>query len=272
MANRYLLGAAGLALLAATGAAHATGPVAPADGAQIAVQVDKTLNTWFQAGFPPPDFWSATGAVIDFQNPAGWGFQIMGDAGFDIGLPIAGGWGGHLRAYRTFGNVTIGPYFLIHGSIPPGHYLDVGAGWDLEYRGGNFTVWNDNWFDFDGTFSLSNQILIQYAVTDQVKVETGMYVEFDGGGVFFDFEGAVRLELGGFTPFVSAYWSPSGAWGNVVAGVDFEHALGTGPFSLIGNAQIALQTGVGLTGGASIGIRYGQGTVNTPRWWDDNYP
>lgn len=274
MASKFSLGAAGFVLLATAGAAQAadvlptiisTTPTAPATaGSTVALQLDASLEAWLDFGYPP-GFSLVLGYVVDFQRPTGWSFELLGGGGFDIGLPLIGGMDLTARAYQTFSRATIGIYGYVGSSIPFGMY-GYGVGWDLEVETGNVTIHNDNWLDLTGGLQLNDNTEVEFTVRDRVTISAGFYLGWDFPGLYADIHGRAEVDVGDFTPYIFAWWSPTDADFGAGVGVDVEHPIGTGPLSLIGNVELERWPG-GTELSASIGIRFNRGEVNTPWWW-----
>jgi hypothetical protein len=277
MTSRFLFGAAGIVLLATAGAANAadalptvitTTPAAPvAAGSNVALRIDTYLDMWLEFGYPPPEFGAEVDFVVDFQRPTGWSFELLGGGGFDFGLPLYGGTGITARAYQSFSRATIGIYGYVNTSIPFGNF-GGGLGWDLEVQAGKVTIHNDNWLDiWSGGIGLNNSTELEFTVSDRVTVIGGVFVGYDFPGFYMDLSGRAKLDLGDFTPYVFAWWSPTTTNFGGGIGVDVEHQIGAGPLSLVGNAELYAYPG-GRNFSMRIGVRYSRGDVNTPWWWD----
>lgn len=100
MTSKYLLSAAGIALIAATGAAQAAdisptvavmdpGPVPT--GPVVTIEIEKWLSMYYEPG-NDPDFEADLDFDIDILTASGWGFELYGDAGVEIESPLNGGY------------------------------------------------------------------------------------------------------------------------------------------------------------------------------------
>lgn len=269
-----LFGAAGAALITAGSSAWAadalpvvttvvpTAPiVAVAPAPQFAVRIDAVLDT--DVDFDPIDFdmWTDTEWVIDWQRPSSLGIQFLGDAEYYFGCPC-GYVEFYLRGYRSFGSNMVGVY----GKVDTDG--DFVFGWDLEHRSGNIALYNDMWIDiWGGGWDLNNDTMIEFYLNDLVTI--GGLVEIETNGFWMEIEGWVQLELGVIAPYAYAYISPTGGYGGFGFGFDFEDQIGTGPFSLIGNADVEFEIdgGFEVDVDMTFGIRYALGAANVPWWW-----
>jgi hypothetical protein len=118
--------------------------------------------------------------------------------------------------------------FDVNDQLEVGAYLDVYS----------FTDWRvEFWSDFE--------------VNDRLDI--GAWIEFDEDG--FDGAGVwAELDLGNIEPYAGIWIYNPSDWG-IEIGVDLDDQIGTGPYSLIGNAQ--LQVGCcGPSFRTSSGIKY----------------
>ena len=271
MAKKHLLGAAGIALIAATVSAQAadvppvtftTTPVAPAaTGPEITVEVVNSLRMGWPFG-DPPSFGDFFAFDVDVKQASGWGYELAGYTGFGIRLPIEGLWGLLGRVYRSAGNLEVGAYGVVSGPIPF-TAVGFGLGWDLEYQAGNLTVYNDNFFGFGagGIQFIGNFTEVAVDVSERLTVAGQLDLGFSGGPISAILGAWAELDLGTFTPYVRTQWSLTSAFWDLGIGVAAEHAIGTGPFSLIASGEVRFGSG-GAGVLTAIGIRYTQGDVD----------
>ncbi len=264
MAKKYLLGAAGIALIAATSTANATGLPAPGAGPNIAVQVDKTLNLgWGPGG---AGAFGLTNFDAEVRAPSGWGFELEGYTGFDIALPISGGFFLAPRISKSFGDFQLSAYAIVAGSIPFGSHT-FGLGWNVQYQAGHVTVLNDNTYGFIGgsIAFIGNTTRVKVDVNEQLSVGARLQLGFSGGPVNVSLGAWAQYDLGTIKPYIYASGSPTGGSWYGGIGLDLEHPIGTGPFSLIGGAELQYDSAGGPAFLSNIGIRYGMGEVDDNR-------
>jgi hypothetical protein len=207
------------------------------------------------------DFWVDFDGVIDFQNPGGWGFQFLGwyendlpGDDYEIGA----------RAYRTFGNLMVAPYVLIDGFASL--VDDVEPGVDFEYTAGRLMIYNDTYFHFDA-FHIHSDTRVKFAVIDQITVYGDFDLRIFEGPLEVEYlQIGVELDLGNITPYLRAHTDLDGFCG-IDLGVELERPIGTGPLTLLGEAELGYHPGDGFDLELSIGIRYSRGAANTPFWW-----
>lgn len=272
MARRHLLlGVAGIALVAAAGTANAadanmavtpTLPAATTVAAATgpAIEFNGWLNYYWEQG-DGDDFWVDFDSVIDFQNPGGWGFQFLG--WYENDLP-GDDWEIGARAYRTFGNLTVAPYVLIDGFTSLADNVEPGV--DFEYTAGNLMIYNDTYFHFD-SFHIHSDTRVRFAVTDQITVFGDFDLRiFDGPLEVEYLQVGVELDLGNITATLRTHTDFGGNRG-IDLGVELEHPIGTGPLTLLGEAELGFHAGDGFDLELSVGIRYARGAANTPWWW-----
>jgi len=333
----YRLGAAAVALFAATGSGHAadvmpivvpvTTPATPVvTGPTVTIQTETLLYIGSYGSY-----FLETGLAFDGEvnvvSASGWGFNLLSDGALGVGRegndPPYLNYGADFRAelYRIVGNAEIGFFVAPYGFNPVN--LDLGPTFRyttdrVEFRHETeISVYSPDWWvelqneltvhvsdrlDIDGYFDLEfgafgryldlgvgaemkvNDRLTVHAwgnvdvvfgapiyfelnlggaaeldVNDRLTVEGWASIDLFGGfGVGLG--GEARLHLGPISPFVMADWySNGGLW--VGAGLELEHPIGTGPFTLIGDAGVGLAIGGSPNYYASIGIRFNRGNV-----------
>lgn len=342
MTRKYLLGAAAVALFAATGAARAadvmpivvatTPAVAPVVvGPSVTIQTETQLFVGYY-----DDYYFQTGLDFDGEinvvTASGWGLNVVGDAGISLysdgGGPIYWGRGADLRVelYRIIGNAEVGFFVAPFGFNPLnmdfgptfrfendridfrhetevsiyapdwwvelkndltvhlnerldlggylefefgtyGRYLDLGVDAEMMVND-RLTVlaWADLDVEFGGGFDLDVGVETELVVSDRVTLEG--WAEADlFGGIGFGLGGRATLHLGPFSPFIGLDW-----YGGIVAfaGVEFERQIGTGPFTLIGEAGTNYYFGGAPDYYASIGIRFNRGDTGNLLYTEDD--
>ncbi len=261
MTKKYLFGAAaGIALLAA-GAAQAadvpqitavavTPTAAPvAAGPTFNVEIIKLLE-WDWYG--PVELWTTLEYDVDIELPSGLGITFFGGLDDSFGFPITPYYWLHAGVYKSFGNATVGGYVGVHGEIPGGvDYFELG--FDVEYESGPLYVYADTWFEFEAPVVVDTDIVVEFSINEALTLGTEINLEFDAG---LDIETEVWLayNLGILTPYVIAYWEPGDL--DFGIGTDIEVPLGTGPFTLIGNAEVGFDFGGFNYVYGNVGIRY----------------
>jgi hypothetical protein len=268
MAKKHLLGVAGIALIAATSTAQATAIPAPTEGPNMAVQIDKTLNFGWAPG-TPPELWTRLNFDAEIRGASGWGFELEGLTGFDVALPISGGFFLVPRVSRSFGDFQLGAYAIVTGSVPLVGGWGFGLGWNLEYNAGNLTVLNDNTFAFGGggLASVGNTTRVKFDVNEQLSVGGRLELGFSGGPTNVGLGAWAQLDLGTVKPYLHAFGSPTSGYWNGGIGLELEHQISTGPFSLIGAAEIQVDSSFGVGFLSNIGIRYSRGEVDDNRFF-----
>ena len=266
MARKFLLlGVAGIALVGAARTANTADanttvtPILPAATTVVATGPAIEINAWLDGWFlfaPCCDYYIEAGfdGVVDFQRPSGWGFQLLGwyeyyFAGDDYYFGA--------RAYRTYDNLTVGPYVFIG---------DLELGVDFEYTAGSLMVYNDTYFHFDA-FHMHTDTRLEFAVNDQVTVFGDIDLRlFDGPFEIEYLRVGVELDLGNITPYAYIHTDLDGFAG-VDVGVELERPIGTGPLTLLGEVELGYHPGYGFDVELSVGIRYARAGANTPWWW-----
>lgn len=274
MASRYLLlSAAGIALVAASGAAQAAdiipimaptvavmdpGPVPT--GPDVSIEISKWLDMYYEPGYPV-DFETHLDFDIDILTASGWGFELIGGDWFELELPIYGGAGVTARVYRAFGDIEIGLLAGIGTSIPFGMGYGYGFGFDFSYEAEKLTVENETWFNFQGGGGFQGfetDTTVTFDASEALSLNVGLLVSHYGSPSYYSVYGGVAYEIGDFTPYADIWWAPGfGEWGGDI-GVDFEHQIGTGPLSLVANTEFDFGT-YGRSFYAGIGIKFTRG-------------
>lgn len=147
-----------------------------------------------------------------------------------------------------------------------GPYLDLGANTNIEVND-RLTVeaWTD--FGIDGMgLELDFGVNGELDVNDRLTLE-GWAAAFLFGGPGFAVGGQATLHLGPISPFVGIEWDGGiGGFG----GVELEHRIGSGPYTLIGHAGMNFYPGQSLDYFASIGIRFNLGDVDNLLYTHDD--
>lgn len=278
MSGKYLLGAAAVALVAATSGARAAdftpiAVVAPAvapvvvapAGPIFAIEIEKVLD--LDLDFDPLEVELGTGiaATVEMRTLSGWGFRFVMEGGADLGLPIQGGALLGTQVFRTIGNAEVGVFATTSAGIPFMGFGGFSVGPYVTYQAGRLTAAAAGGFQFGmGGF----QVLIVDAevtvdVTERVAVTGGVNFGVDGGGITgYQFDGELRLNLGAITPYVGGTWSP-GFW-SFVAGAEFEHQIGSRSIWLIGGGQYGYFSGGSHDFDAYVGLRFRRGEPTNP--------
>ncbi|MCW5716854.1 MAG: hypothetical protein KIS68_03370 [Bauldia sp.] len=304
MTRKYLLGAAAVALFAATGAARAADvmpivvsvtPTLPpvTVGPTVTVQLDTGTYGYWTPGF----FYTGVyvSGEIDVKTAAGWGFNLIGYGGLDILPPPIGPYYYGLRAelYRIIGNAQVGFFVSPYNFVP----LDIEFGPTFRYETDRFEYAHETEINYNGAWQIEFDNDITVHVNDRLDIEGyfdfsfsgaylyfGIYAELEvndrltlegwadayvSGGFGAGVGGRAQLDFGPLSPFVGANWYSMGGVG-VFAGVELEHQIGTGPFTLIGDAGVNWNPGGPPGFYASIGIRFNRGDKNNLLFSDDS--
>jgi len=272
MTNKYLLGAAGAALLASVaGTAQAadvmpivvpvvTPVVAPPPGPVFAIRIDTGMTVnWY--GGPNYDLSVFNESTARVTLPSGWGFEVLTGDRLYITPPVELYGSVTGRVFRVAGPLEVGAYAGF-GYVVPGGFGGYGFGGDFEYDTDRVTI--DGFVQanfFGGGFSfLEGGVETTLHLTDRldayVGVEAAKGISIDG-----DVWAGVQIDFGAIAPYAGIWYAFGDGFGAEL-GVELEKQLGTGPFSLIGNAEINFALGGGAFGVASIGIRFQRGDLD----------
>ncbi|MCW5713026.1 MAG: hypothetical protein KIT43_00730 [Bauldia sp.] len=273
MTNRFFLSAAGAALFAAAsaGTAHAadvmpivvpvvTPVVAPPPGPVYAIRIDTSLAVdWYGgAAYDLSVFKEITARVT---LASGWGFEVLTGDRLYITPPVElyGSLTG--RVFRVAGPLEVGAYAGF-GYIVPGGIGGYGFGGDFEYDTDRVTVEGfvqANFFGGGFAF-LEGGTETTLHLTDRLDVYFGVEVA-NQMGISGDVWAGAQIDFGAIAPYAGIWYAFGGPVG-AEFGVELEKPLGTGPFSLIGQAEINIALGGGASGFASIGIRFQRGEID----------
>lgn len=269
MTGKYLLAAAGAAILVATGTANAADvmpvmapapvvAVAPMEvsvGPQFSIVVENRLVTDFYFG-DPIELDGATLIELGLRTAGGVTLQLSVDSMYDIAVPLAAEFLLKGRAAKTMGDFEFGVFLQAVGGFPLSMGLsDPQYGYDLAFNGDRLTVENENTLNLVGGFLFVSETKLTVAATDRLDLYARGQIEWPG----YDYEigAGAAIRLGPLTPRVDVTWSNTGFW-EIVAGTDFEHALGNSPFAFVATAEY-FRNGVGQGAYASAGIRFSHG-------------
>jgi hypothetical protein len=294
-----LLGAAAVALFAATGAARAADvmPIVVSVTPTVPpVVVGPTVTVQIEAGaflgYNPPSLFLSAGLVgeVDVKTVSGWGFHLYGGASAYFGLGL--GYGVRAELYRIIGNAEVG--FAVTNGLSFGptfryetdrfefahetriRYLG-GGDWDFDFENllevnvnDRLTIEAYSEFEF-GFFGpdLDVEIYADFELNDRFTLEGWVWADLIGGPGAGG-AGEVTLNLGALSPYVgAAVYTGMGLGLEFWAGVEFERQIGTGPFALTGDAGVELNLGGTPAFYAEIGIRYNLGDRDNIRFLDD---
>ncbi|MCW5695341.1 MAG: hypothetical protein KIS96_01270 [Bauldia sp.] len=262
---------------------------------KVSVVLEAGIEGSVILGSPPPAFSLYSYGEVDVKFASGFGITLSERSSVLLSTPLLAFVDVNGRLYKSLGLFEIGIHGHVGVSVPFGAPVSSSFGPDIRYETDRLTVTNSTYFTFfGGVFSgWGNGTEITFDVTDRVEIHGFFGVDFDGGGpsvtvlaeatikagsrlevvpsidVVFSGMGTflntgviLRVPLGVVTPYVGANWSP-GNFANVELGIDLERQIGTGPLSLIGNAEYS----VGFFGGpplhrvsGQIGLRYTGGS------------
>jgi hypothetical protein len=303
MTTKYLLGVAAVALFATTGAARAadvmpivvsvTPTVAPVVvGPAVTVQIEAGAYLYFN---PPSNWYVSAGfdGEVDVKSASGWGFHLFGGAGAYFAPGFGFGYGAIAELYRIIGNAEVG-FAVGTGGISFGptfryetdrlefahqtaiRYLGAGD-WDFYFDNllelqVNDRVRIDAYSDFGFGFygpDLDIGIEVDFEPNDRLEIEGWVWADLIGNPEV-GAGGEVKLTLGALAPYVGAQFEYGmgldlGFW----AGVELERQIGTGPFTLTGDAGVAMNLGGTPNFYAEIGIRYNIGDRTNIRFLED---
>jgi hypothetical protein len=275
MTNKYLLGAAGAALLAGVaGTAQAadvmpivvpvvTPVVAPPPGPVFAIRVDTGMTvSWY--GGTEYDLSVFNEITARVTLPSGWGFEVLTGDRLYMTPPVElyGAITG--RVFRVAGALEVGAFAGFRYIIPGGINL-YGFGGDFDYETDRVEIEGGLLANFQaGGFAfLEGAAEATLHATDRIDVYVGG--DFDTDMADTDVWAGAQIDFGALAPYAGVWYSfgntPADGFGAEL-GVELEKQLGTGPFSLIGEAEINYAPGYGPFGFASIGIRFQRGDID----------
>lgn len=276
---KYLAGVAGVAVLALSTTAQAA-DVMPVVVPQVVTPVAVApagpdfgidLKAYATASFPFSDPWSA-GVDLDIKThyigARGFGFRLEGGAGTQIYPNFGdGGFGGDLEVFKQFGNFEVGAMLTGGGAIPigSGGYAEAGPYVRYSMEHGMLTV--DQTFSFlfpvvgMGNTRFSSETEVTVDVNDDFELKAEFRLDRPLGGPFFAYlELGAAYTMGPITPYAELeinFGDPM----RITLGADFERQLGSGPFSLIANAELQLSPTY-RQGSVSVGIRFRRGNTD----------
>lgn len=166
--------------------------------------------------------------------------------------------------------LDIGGYFEFEVGVF-GRYIDLGIDTEMKVND-RLTVhaWGNVDVEFGAPMSFDAYAgaRAEFDVNDRLTVEGWGTIDLVGG-VGVGLGGEARLHLGPISPFVRADWySAGGLW--LGAGLELEHPIGTGPFTLIGDAGVERAPDGTPNYYASIGIRFNRGDEAGLLYTDDD--
>lgn len=304
MSRKYLIGAAAVALVAAAGPARAADvmPIVVSVTPTVAPVVVGPMVTVEVTAGPFLDYDDLVDLYVgvqvfgevDVKTASGWGFNFQGAAGAYFIPGFQFGYGYRAELYRVIGNAEIGFFVQPYDFAPLG--IDFGptfryetnrfefrhvtavsylGAWHVDFQNDVMVHVNDRLdvggnLDFGfGTFGtqLGIRVDAEMDVTDRLTIEGWAWADllpaFNGG-----VGGQATLDFGALSPYVAAWVSPGG--GTLVAGVEIEHPIGTGPFTLVGGTAVNYVIGGGAPDfGAYVGIRFNRGDRDNLLFVDD---
>jgi len=162
--------------------------------------------------------------------------------------------------FRVAGALEVGA-FAGFGYVIPGGIAGYGFGADFDYETDRVEIEGGLLANFQGGGFTFLEVAADLTVhaTDRIDVYLGG--EFDTLGLDNDVWAGAQIDFGALAPYAGV-WYAFGAGFGAELGVELEKQLGTGPFSLIGEAEINLALGGGAFGFASIGIRFQRGDID----------
>lgn len=307
MTTKHLIGAAAVALLAATGAARAADvmPIVVATTPAVApvvvgptVTVEITTGAYLDLyGLTDLYLGAETFGEIDVKSASGWGFNLAGGAGVNFIPGFGFGYGFRAELYRVIGNAEVG-FFVVPYNFAPlviafgptvrfetdrfefRHQTEINyffGNWDVGFSNDVTVHVSDSldvggYFDFSfGTFGLDLDLGVnaELEVNDRLTVEGWARADVIGG-LFVAAGGQATFNLGALSPYVGVEARYDMGFGlEVTAGVELERPIGTGPFTLIGGAGMEYDLGGGLGLEAHIGIRFNRGDRDNLVFGDD---
>lgn len=269
MANRHLLGAAAIALVAGSSANSAqaadvmpvispvvTPAVVPPSGPVIAIRVDNSLHAvWFGG---PVDVHVDTDIDLRVTMPSGFGFELFTGGSTYFAPPEFFG-GMTARVFHQGGALEVGVYAGFGFAIPGG-LGGYGFGGDFRLDTDRLTVESFMQANFfaGGFDALSTETDVTIHATDKLDIYFGGELDTDFVGLDYAVWAGAQLDLGAFKPYAGIWYGPMSGLGAEI-GFDLEKQLGNGPFSLIGGGEVNLGIGGLVSAEATIGIRFQRG-------------
>lgn len=230
MNSKILLGAAGIALLAAAGTAQAEDPLPIVAGAtlpmvtgedpKISIEISDTVGVHWHFG-DPILIENRLRFDVDIEWASGWNFAIDGSKytslEFTPQMYVYGDAYGHLS--RTLGDFEVGVWFGggFNCSIPGGCGAGGGFGGfvEYEYETDRLHIWSEIEARFFPGFDLNFMTEVEFDVNEQLQI--GAYLDvysFTDWSVEFwsDFEVNDRLDIGAWIEFDDDGFDEVGVW------------------------------------------------------------
>ncbi|MGV8840354.1 MAG: hypothetical protein ACWA6X_08630 [Bauldia sp.] len=277
--TKYLAGVAGIAVLALTTTAQAA-DVMPVVVPQVVTPVVVApagpdfgieISAYATATFPFADPWSVgvdLDIVTHFIGARGFGFRLEGGTGIEVYPGFGnGGFGGDLEVFKQFGNFEVGAMLQGGGGFPIGSVGFAEAGPYVRYSMEHGMLTLDQTFSFlfpvvsMGNRYFSSETEVTVDVNDNLELTADFQLDRPLGGPFFAYLSlGAAYTMGPLTPYAELQIS-FGDPMRIILGADFERQIGTGPLSLIGNAQLQLSPTY-REASVSVGIRFSRGNTD----------
>lgn len=277
--TKYLAGVAGFAMLALTTNAQAADVmpvvvpqvVAPVVVAPAGPDFGIEISAYATAYVPFADPWSI-GVDLDiathYIGARGFGFRLEGGTGTEVYPNFGdGGFGGDVEVFKQFGNFEVGAMLQGGGGFPigSGGYAEAGPYVRYSIEHGMLTL--DQTFSYifpvigAGNRYFSSETEVKVAVNDALELRAAFDLDRAMGGPFFAYlHVGAGYTIGPITPYAELeinFGDPM----QTTLGVDLERQIGTGPLSLIGNAELQLSPTF-RAASVSVGIRFNRGSTD----------
>lgn len=230
MNNKVLLGAAGIALLAAAGTAQAADPLPIVAGAtlpmvseadpKVSIEIRDTLNLQIRFGDPILIFKNID-FEVEIEWASGWNLEIEGDAGIGTAGPFVS-FGGDVYGHvsRSIGNFEVGAFFDGGGgcTIPGGCGGSFGGGgfFAYEYENDRLLVRSELYARLFPGFDLWSWTELEFDVNDRLEIWAELILDLSGfdwfeiGGEFDVNERLLvgaELDVWSFTDWNIEFWA-----------------------------------------------------------------
>lgn len=205
MGSKYLLGAAAVALVSATGAANAAdvlpigvavtpAVVAPAAvGPEITVTLEKSLAVNLY-GLTNLDTWLNGYAEIRVKSASGLGFEVWAADFLDQISPFYLGYSVGARVFREAGAIEIGAFVGFRSSIPfMGYGLWFGGDLKFETDTAKIEHWTTAYFYGGGFDEIDLETEFKLNPNDLLEITGYTAVDFELPGVDFYADGEARF-------------------------------------------------------------------------------
>lgn len=205
MAGKFLAGVAGIALMAASGAAFAAdipplGAEAGVPGHTVSVLAEAGIGVfWNSSTISAPVYFDLYGrAAVDVKFQSGFGITVYKTSNIPVSLPFVDYFTVGGRFYRTMGAFEVGFSGVVRGGLPPLNVNSYEFGPDVSYETERYTITNNTSFAFFmGVYQgWENRTTIDVDVSE--KVSAYAEFEFEDGPSFdleFDIFGNVNFRV-----------------------------------------------------------------------------